>query len=447
MILGLTLAFAMLGAPPAGLPSVDVQLPHPATGLPALERALRWFSLVEPSLVPERIRAAASELGVDPMDVAELTEMGLRTDRPMRVYLDPSTRAMTVEVVVRDRKRVLAHLADIMTKNKERPEVARWGDAVLIDTGATYLVAVVLDKDRLYIQLPEAPRLSFFGDSSARMRLPAAKKTPKRWTDHARLAPLAALKKRKKFSAPKLDLSRVPDLYFRSVAGDDSAAGALVANSNGFELYALWALSARDQVVMGEIVSAKHKARSLFDEGPLKPALSVRARLMSSGARLLVERLGVPAQLTQGVEGGVHAVVTASGEFVLELEVSEKIGEPARALLEQALKARVSTAKVVLDSEAKRLGVYVGAVDPAGLRKLGEEEAAPLVLDLRPEHVLSVLGGVRDRYGPRYTLNNVELMAARMVVEPVVRATESVHLEVMPRGAALSVRADIRYRE
>ena len=317
----------------------------------------------------------------------------------------------------------------------------------MIDTGTPYLSAAILEKSRLYIQLPEAPRLSFFEDPSARMRPPAAKKAPKRWTDHPRLAPIAALKKRKKFSVPKLEVARTPDLYFRASAGAQSAAGALLADPKGFDLHVLWALGAREQVVMGELSSSKVRARALLDDGPLKPAVSIRARLMAAGARQILELLEVPFALSQGLDGGLHVVVTSSGELVVEIAAGGELGEPARALLEKTLQEHVAGAKVVFETEAKRLGVYVGATDAAGLRKLGDEEPAPVVIDIRPERLLSVLGGIRDRYGPRLRLNNVELMAARMVLEPVVRATESMHFELSPHGAAVHPRADVRYRE
>lgn len=429
------------------MPSVDLEISNPQIGLPALVRALDWFALIEPSLEPVRIRTAATELQLDLLDAASLDAVGLRTSEKMRVKLDPATRTLTAELAVKDRKRVLAHLDQLMTKNEKRPEVARWGDAVLIDGGTAYLIAIVLEKKRLFVQLPEAPRLSFFEDPSARMRLPAAKKAPKRWSDHPRLGPLAALKKSKKFVAPKLETARSPDVYFRSKASDASAAGALVADGAGFDLHLLWALSGREQVAIGEILSPKARARSLLDETPLDAALSVRGRLVGSGAQLLIERLGVPAALTQGLPGGFHLVLTQRGELVLEIESGDKLGEPTRAVLQKALQERVSAAKVSLDPEAKRLGLSVGVVDPAGLRKLGEPEYAPLVADLKPEHLLSVLGGVKDRFGPRYRLNNVELMAARMVIEPLVRATKTVHLELSPRGAALMARADVRYRD
>lgn len=433
---------------PAALPMIDAELPQPVTGLPAVERSARWFGLIEPSLAPARIKAASAELGLDLLTPVALEAVGVSTKKPMRILFDPSTRTVSVAFALENRRRALAWLGGLGARAKERPEISRLGDAILIDVQTPYLLAVVLEKDRLLIQLPEGPKLSFFEQPVARMRAPVTKKASKKWKQHPRLSPLAELAKKKSFARPKLETDTPPALYFRTTGGGLAAtAGALVANDQGFSVHLLWALDGRGQIAMGELMSQKGRARMLLDEAPLRPALSLRARLLGSGARLLAGRLGVPEALTSGLAGGVHAVLTANGELVLDLEVTETFGEPGRAALEEALRRRVSAAKVELDPAAGRLGILVGSPDLSGLRKPGKEDLAPVVLELQPEHLSSVLGGVRDRYGPRYQLDNMELMAARMLLDPLARATQSVRLELAPHGAAVVARADIRYRE
>lgn len=441
------LVLAAWGAPQA-LPALDLEVPSPESALPALERCATWLARIEPELAPPRLRAASAELGVSFLDPASLKEVGIATDRPLRLLFDPDARTLSIQAAVKDRRRALAWLARLEQKIEGRAESRRWDDAILIDVGTPYLLAVVLERDRVLIQLPEAPKLSFFEEPAARGRMPVSKKAPRKWRQHARLAPLAALEKKKKFIRPKLDPDGPPALYFRSSGGRLAAtAGALVANDAGFTVHLLWALDGRGQIAMGELMGTQSKARRLLDERPLSPAVSVRARLLGSGLRLLVGRLGVSESLTAGLGGGVHAVVTSAGELVLELEVSESFGEPGRAALEEALRRRVSAVKVDLDAKAGRLGILVGSPDVSGLRSAGPEDLAPLVLELHPERLLPMLGGVRDRYGPGYVLGNVELLAARMLLEPLVRATASARLELRPGGAAVGARADIRYRD
>lgn len=431
-------------------PEVSLTVPAPKKTLPLAARTLSWLGLADPDLGGDRLsRRSTALLDLDLLSVEALERAGFDLEHAARVVIEPEAGVLVLALAVRDAARVRG-LVDRWRSRWARLDELEGGTGFVTGSSDRSTLAAHLTRGTLWLVLgrdaapPLIPGVTTATLSTTRTRV--AIKTDRR------LLPLArALSRDRPLLAKALAGGAPPDAWGSLRAGDrvERADGALRFQPRGLRGEVEAWLDTRHEVAMQEILRAT-PAGPLLATARLPVIAEARAVLNAMGLRQILSRAGLPAEIGAQAAGPVELLLTERGDLIGAAELKAKVDRAALAGIMRGLSARRGVQVSLLErtGRAPILVAWVGSLAPAEVTAaaaMSVRTGPSATLRVRPTRLLEALSlraAAEDGFAPRA----MDLVFLRFTLRALFEATESVEVEVRPKGTRLVVGAEVLHQ-